>query len=299
MFTLENRELFRCTKRERASCMETVNTVVSLSETARKCGLLGFEDEGLKLNNEFQKSMIRNIVDGLDCESIRRLMEARIVASGATGAELLKLIIFGEGVLDILSGNNPRVTREYLEGFVGEDALEYWKKLEFLRRKNKSEKPGIDTIPEQTPITDESKESTNEITIKELAQLIRKADRSTQLSILEQLNDEGANNLADKIRKRLFLFDDILKLSNFVIESLLRNINLTDLAISLNIAPEEVKEKIFSQVSKRRRKMIEEDMEQLKTVSIREAEEAQIRICDALRKKKDEGKLYDWENIII
>jgi len=279
--------------------METVNQVVSLSELARKHGLLGFEEQIHTLENEFQKSICKSIVDGLDKDHIRKSLDTRIVASGASGVKLLKMIIFGEGVLDILIGNSPRVTREYLIGFIGDDAVEYWYKQN-CKNQNQSENSDKSKATDDALIKSyEALKSTNESTVRELAQVIRKTDNITQRNILELLKSEECYKLACDIKSHLFIFEDIIKLDNSSLNCIIRDINFIDLSKALNTASDEVKEIVFKHVSLRRRKMLEDDMENLKDLSIRDSEEAQVKICDIVRKKHDDGLIYVHNDIII
>jgi len=120
--------------------------------------------------------------------------------------------------------------------------------------------------------------------------IINALDSSSEKSILESL-DISDGELADEIRKRLFIFEDIAKLNNATVQRVLREINNADLAVALKMAGEDVTKTIFNNISKRLEDMIKDDMEAMGPVRVRDVEEAQQRIVNAIRKLEDEGKI--------
>jgi flagellar motor component MotA len=124
LYTLENRNLFHCKIEDRASCYDTIEIVNEYATLARKEGLLSFEHRSYGLE-PYQMKVVQYMVDGLDWKSIREFCEPEIVSSGKTGAELLKMVIFLEGMLSILQGTHPRVIRSQLEHYIGIEAIEY------------------------------------------------------------------------------------------------------------------------------------------------------------------------------
>ncbi len=115
--------------------------------------------------------------------------------------------------------------------------------------------------------------------IDAIVNIINALDRSSEKNILESL-DIHDSDLAEEIRKRLFVFEDIAKLNNVVIQRILKEISNQDLAIALKLATEEVKKAIFSNISKRLQEMIKDDMEVMGPVRVRDVEEAQQRIVN-------------------
>jgi flagellar motor switch protein FliG len=126
--------------------------------------------------------------------------------------------------------------------------------------------------------------------IDAIVNIINALDRSSEKNILESL-DIHDSDLAEEIRKRLFVFEDIAKLNNVVIQRILKEISNQDLAIALKLATEEVKKAIFSNISKRLQEMIKDDMEVMGPVRVRDVEEAQQRIVNVIRKLEDEGEI--------
>ena len=126
--------------------------------------------------------------------------------------------------------------------------------------------------------------------IDTIVDIINALDRSSEKNILESL-DVSDSELADEIRKRLFVFEDIAKLNNVTVQRVLREINNTDLAIALKMATEDVTKTIFNDISKRLQEMIRDDMDVMGPVRVRDVEEAQQRIVNVIRKLEDEGEI--------
>lgn len=126
--------------------------------------------------------------------------------------------------------------------------------------------------------------------IDTIVEIINSLDRSSEKNILESL-DVNDSELADEIRKRLFVFEDIAKLNNTTVQRVLREINNADLAVALKMAGEDVSRVIFSNISKRLQDMIKDDMEVMGPVRVRDVEEAQQRIVNVIRKLEDEGEI--------
>lgn len=126
--------------------------------------------------------------------------------------------------------------------------------------------------------------------IDSIVGIINSLDRGSEKKILESL-DMHDSELADEIRKRLFVFEDIAKLSSAAIQRVLKEINNTDLAIALKMATEEVSKVFFNNISKRLQDMIKDDMEVMGPVRVRDIEEAQQRIVNVVRTLEDSGEI--------
>jgi flagellar motor switch protein FliG len=126
--------------------------------------------------------------------------------------------------------------------------------------------------------------------IDAIVSVINSLDRSTEKRILESL-DLHDSELAEEIRKRLFVFEDIAKLTNQVVQRILKEVNNSDLAIALKMSTEEVKKVIFSNISKRLQDMLQDDMDVMGPVRVRDVEEAQQRIVSAIRRLEDAGEI--------
>lgn len=120
--------------------------------------------------------------------------------------------------------------------------------------------------------------------------ILNSADRGTEKLILEELEKEDAE-LADEIRKRMFIFEDVITLDDASIQRVVREVDSKDLAKALKGASEEVKERIFRNISKRAAEMLREDLDFMGPVRLREVEEAQQRIVGIIRRLDEAGEI--------
>ena len=114
--------------------------------------------------------------------------------------------------------------------------------------------------------------------------------RTTEKHIMESLEIEEPE-LADEIRKKMFVFEDILLLDDRAIQRVLRDVDNADLGVALKAANEEVQNVIFKNLSKRLAAMIKEDMEFMGPVRMKDVEEAQQKVVSVIRKLEDSGEI--------
>jgi flagellar motor switch protein FliG len=128
--------------------------------------------------------------------------------------------------------------------------------------------------------------------IDSIVEIINAVDRGTEKFILEQL-ELADGELADEIRKRLFVFEDIAKMSNQAVQRVLREVDNNDLTVALKGAGEtsDVYKLILANVSKRLAEMIKEDIEMMGPVRVRDVEEAQQKIVNTVRRLEDAGEI--------
>ena len=123
-----------------------------------------------------------------------------------------------------------------------------------------------------------------------VVEILNTVDRGTEKHIMETLEVEEPE-LADEIRKKMFVFEDILLLDDRSIQRVLRDVDNNDLAIACKGSAEEVQNAIFGNMSKRRAEMIREDMEFMGPVRMKDVEEAQQKIVNIIRKLEDSGEI--------
>lgn len=126
--------------------------------------------------------------------------------------------------------------------------------------------------------------------VQAIVNILNTVDRGTEKYIMETLEIEDTD-LAEEIRKRMFVFEDILSLDNRSIQRFLRDVENNQLAIALKGATEEVQKTIFSNMSKRLSEMIKEDIEFMGPVRLKDVEEAQQKIVNIIRKLEDAGEI--------
>lgn len=120
--------------------------------------------------------------------------------------------------------------------------------------------------------------------------ILNTVDRGTERHIMETLEIEEPE-LADEIRKKMFVFEDILLLDDRAIQRVLRNVENSDLEMALKNANEQVQNAIFNNLSKRLAVMIKEDMDFMGPVRMKDVEDAQQKIVNIIRKLEDTGEI--------
>jgi flagellar motor switch protein FliG len=126
--------------------------------------------------------------------------------------------------------------------------------------------------------------------ISSLVEILNMCDRNTEKTILEEL-ETNIPDLADEIRKKLFVFEDIVKLDDFSIQRVLREVDGKDLALAMRGASEEVRNCIYRNQSKRASEMLKEELEFMGPVRIRQVEEAQAKIVKVIRTLEESGEI--------
>ena len=117
--------------------------------------------------------------------------------------------------------------------------------------------------------------------VDSVVEILNAVDRGTEKHIMETLEIEEPE-LADEIRKKMFVFEDILLLDDRSIQRVLREVDNNDLAIALKGSNEDVQNAIFNNLSKRLAAMIKEDMDFMGPVRMKDVEEAQQKIVNII-----------------
>ena len=126
--------------------------------------------------------------------------------------------------------------------------------------------------------------------VDNIVEILNTVDRSTEKHIMETLEIEEPE-LADEIRRKMFVFEDILSLDDKSIQRVLREVDNNELAVALKGSNEEVQNVIFNNLSKRLSAMIKEDMEFMGPVRLKDVEEAQQKIVNIIRKLEDAAEI--------
>lgn len=126
--------------------------------------------------------------------------------------------------------------------------------------------------------------------VDSIVDILNTVDRGTEKHIMESLEIEDPE-LADEIRKKMFVFEDILSLDDRSIQRVLREVDNNELAVALKGSNEEVQNLIFSNLSKRLATMIREDMDFMGPVRMKDVEEAQQKIVNIIRQLEDSAEI--------
>lgn len=126
--------------------------------------------------------------------------------------------------------------------------------------------------------------------IEPLVEIINRADRVTERLILEGL--EGRDpELAEEVRRRMFMFEDVVHLDDRAVQLVLRQVEMADLATALKGTADPVRDKVTRNLSERAREDLADEIEVLGAVRLRMVEEAQAKIVQVIRALEDSGQV--------
>ena len=125
---------------------------------------------------------------------------------------------------------------------------------------------------------------------KAVAEILNQTGRSTEKAVLERLDAQDPE-LAEDVRNQMFVFDDIAALSDREIQLILREVDSKDLSTALKGANDEMKDRIFTNVSDRVGIMMKEEMEISGPVRLSDVEEVQLRIVQTVRQLEEAGQV--------
>ena len=126
--------------------------------------------------------------------------------------------------------------------------------------------------------------------VDSIVEILNLVDRSSEKAIIETLEEDDPE-LAEEIKKRMFVFEDIVMLDDRAIQKVLREVDTAELAKALKSVDTEVQDKIFQNMSKRAASMLKEDMEYMGPVRLKDVEESQQKIVSVIRRLEDSGEI--------
>ena len=126
--------------------------------------------------------------------------------------------------------------------------------------------------------------------VDSIVDILNSVDRGTERNIMENLEIHDPE-LTDEIKRKMFVFEDIISLDDRAIQRVLREIDNNDLALALKNANEEVQRVIFRNISQRLASMIKEDMDYMGPVRVKDVEEAQLKVVNAIRRLEEIGEI--------
>ena len=146
-----------------------------------------------------------------------------------------------------------------------------------------------EVIKEQVSST--YRESTTDLGgTKSVAEILNLVDRGTERHVLDTLDDQNPE-LGEEIKKLMFVFEDIVLVEDRSMQRVLQEIDSNDIAVAMKTASNEVKDKIFTNLSKRAAEMLKEEMEYMGPVRLKVVQEAQQRIVGTIRRLEEAGEI--------
>ncbi len=190
----------------------------------------------------------------------------------------------------ILSYLNPTQCSQVLSALPPESQADVAKRIATMDRTSPDVIKEVESILESKLANLVNQDYTIIGGVDHVVEILNNVDRGTEKHIMETHEIEDPE-LADEIRKKMFVFEDILLLDDRAIQRVLRDVDNNDLSISLKGSNEEVQNAIFNNMSKRLATMIKEDMEFMGPVRMKDVEEAQQKIVNTIRKLEDSGEI--------
>ena len=126
--------------------------------------------------------------------------------------------------------------------------------------------------------------------VKAIVEVLNRVDRTTEKSIIETLEVDNPE-LAEEIKRLMFVFEDIVQLDDRSLQMVLREVDTKDLSLALKATPKEVADKVYKNMSKRAADMLREEIEFMGPVKIRDVEEAQQKVVNVIRTLEDKGEI--------
>lgn len=190
----------------------------------------------------------------------------------------------------VLSYLSPSQSGQILSNLNHEKQSEVAKRIAIMDRTSPEIIKEVERILESKFSTMVNQDYTSAGGIESIVSILNAVDRSTEKHIMEELELDDAE-LSEEIRRRMFVFEDIVTLDSKSIQRFIREIDNSQWSVALKGASEEVKEVIFTNMSKRLVEIIKEDMEFMGPVRLKDIEEAQQNIVNVIRKLEDAGEI--------
>lgn len=190
----------------------------------------------------------------------------------------------------ILSYLDPVQSGQILSGLPHEQQADIARRIAKMDRTSPEIINEVEQILERKLSSTVTQDYTQTGGVEAVVEVLNGVDRSTEKTILDSLEIQDPE-LAEEIKKRMFVFEDIVTLDSRAIQRVIRDVENEDLMLSLKVASEEVKEVVFKNMSKRMVETFKEEMEFMGPVRLRDVEEAQSRIVAVIRRLEDAGEI--------
>ena len=190
----------------------------------------------------------------------------------------------------ILAHLPPTKAAEILKGLPPKKQLDVVKRIAMMEQTNPDVVHEVEKSLERRLSAFVTQEFEEVGGVQSVAEILNLADRSTEKAVLESLEEESPD-LVEKIRRLMFVFEDVLKVDDRGIQKVLKEVDQQELALALKTASPELREKIFRNMSERAGQLIQEEMEFMGPVRVADVESAQQRIVDIVRRLEDAGEI--------
>jgi flagellar motor switch protein FliG len=190
----------------------------------------------------------------------------------------------------ILAYLEPQKASIILSQLPGEIQSDVAKRIATMDRTSPDVLREVERVLEKKLSTLSSEDYTAAGGVDSIVDILNMVDRSTERQIIETLEEDDPE-LAEEIKKRMFVFEDIVMLDDKAIQKVLREVDTQELSKALKSVDSEVQDKIFRNMSKRAASLLKEDMEFMGPTRRKDVEEAQQKIVAVIRKLEEAGEV--------
>ena len=245
----------------------------------------------------YAKDLLEKSLSRRECDEILRVVEEsvqQVPFSFLRKAESENLLTFiqeehPQTISLIISHLPPNKASEILAGLPPRKQIEVVKRVANMEQTD----PEVIAEVERALQSRLSNLVTSELQdvggVERLAEILNWADRATEKNILENLEDEDPE-LVEQVRRLMFVFEDLIMVNDKGIQAMLKEVDNHELALALKTASDELKDKIFNNMSERASSLIKEEMEYMGPVRITDVEAAQQNIVDIVRRLEESGE---------
>ena len=190
----------------------------------------------------------------------------------------------------ILAYLEPQKAASILGSLPSEIQPDVAKRIAIMDRTSPEVLREVERVLERKLSTLASEDFTSAGGIDSIVEIINSVDRATEKSIIENLEEDDPE-LAEEIKKRMFVFEDIVLLDDRAIQKVLREVDSNDLAKALKSVDSDAQDKVYRNMSKRAAALLKEDMDYMGPVRLKDVEEAQQKIVNIIRKLEEQGDI--------
>lgn len=256
-------------------------------------GSIGAGSGGLDLAKSLvEKALGKNAPSTI--ESVRQQIEAMPFGflQKVDSQNLLTFIMdeHPQTIALILSHLNPQQAADIISGLPSDRQLAVVRRIATMGQTNPEIIDEVEKGLEHRMSSVMSQEFENAGGVEAVAEILNVTDRATERSLLENLAQEDPD-LVEEIRRLMFVFEDIIKFSAKDVQTLLKNVENSQLAMALKGASEELKQKILGNMSVRAADLLREEMQYLGPVRLSAVEQVQQQIVDVVRRLEDAGDI--------
>jgi len=261
--------------------------------------LINFKSDGdvVISGEDFLKQIVNK---SMDKESAREVF--KVIGEKRTGVPFSDLAyIPAENLINIIQGEHPQTIALILSYLPYEKAAEVLKsfpeelKIDVALRIVQIGQVDVEIVNELDKVIKNEISKIGGATrkcdgIETLANILNQVDGVTEESVLSHIENEDSD-LADMVRQKMFIFEDLLQIENRHFRDILQNVDNQLLIKALKTTSDEMKNKVFSNLSERASEMLREDMEVMGPVKLSEVEEAQQEIIKIAKRLESEGRI--------